>query len=134
MNEIRCAACGETVPSDGNFCDQCGAALLKPEAPVQSAPAIALKARNGGFLLKPEPGAVIGRSDSPYEHELSSLNLISRRHGQFIKRGADWWIVDFGSTNGTYVNDRELVPEQPVKLKAGDVVDLGTYLFDVVET
>ena len=52
---------------------------------------------------------------------------------QFIKRGRDWYIVDLGSTNGTLVNDLELTPDNPVKLSIGDVVDIGTYIFDVIE-
>lgn len=92
-----------------------------------------LKSRNGNVTLQPESEAIIGRNDSPYASALSDMNLISRRHGKFVKRGRDWYIVDFGSTNGTYVNDREVPPDTPVQFSVGDVVDIGTYLFDVVE-
>lgn len=94
---------------------------------------IMLKARNGGIMLKPSHEAIIGRSGGDFDSQLGALNLISRRHGKFIQRGRDWYIVDFGSTNGTYVNDTELQPNQPMKFKVGDVVDIGTYLFDVIE-
>lgn len=94
---------------------------------------LTLKARSGSFSLRPEDEAVIGRTEGPYKNELARLDLISRRHGKFVKRGRDWYIVDFGSTNGTLVNDVELEPDTPMKIKTGDVVDIGTYIFDVVE-
>lgn len=93
-----------------------------------------LKARKGNFILRPANDAIIGRQkDSPYFDLLAECSLISRRHGKFIKRGRDWYIVDLGSTNGTLVNDLELTPVNPVKLSIGDVVDIGTYIFDVIE-
>ena len=182
MKEIECPSCGEMIPDDSKYCDQCGAELLvcvncgafgtddfcaecgkpmvskgksynKPDAAVKppkkevglvndgnttvggrnATKNLILKARKGNFILRPEDEAIIGRSNSPYEHLLSDCNLISRKHGKFVKRGRDWFIVDFGSTNGTLVNDVELQPNVPVKFQAGDVVDIGTYIFDVIE-
>ena len=93
-----------------------------------------LKARKGNIILVPEDEAVIGRQkDTDYSELLEDCSLISRRHGKFMKRGRDWYIVDFGSTNGTLVNDVELEPDKPVRFSPGDVVDIGTYIFDVVE-
>ena len=94
---------------------------------------LVLKARKGGFILRPENEAVIGREKSPYVEYLRDLNLISRRHGKFVKRGCEWYIVDFGSTNGTLVNDVELESNTPMKFVKGDVIDIGTYIFDVIE-
>lgn len=95
-------------------------------------PVLVLKARKGDFTIVPENNAVIGRGeDSPYR-EFRTMNLVSRRHGKFVRKGRDWYIVDFGSTNGTLVNDVELEPDVPVKFSAGDVVDIGTYIFDVI--
>ena len=183
MKEIECPSCGELIPDDSKYCDQCGVELLecvncgalgtddfcsecgkamvsrntsgnKPETtvkpgveekvtqdevyttigrPDRGIKNLMLKARKGNFILRPEHEAIIGRSGSPYEHFLSDCNLISRKHGKFVKQGRDWFIVDLGSTNGTLVNDVELQPYEPMKFKAGDVIDIGTYIFDVIE-
>lgn len=93
-----------------------------------------LKARKEDIVIIPEDEAVIGRGkDTHYSVLLEDCSLISRRHGKFMKRGRDWYIVDFGSTNGTLVNDVELEPDKPVRFSPGDVVDIGTYIFDVTE-
>ena len=39
---------------------------------------------------------------------------VSRRHARLELRGADWWVVDQGSANGTYVNSLK-VAEQALK-------------------
>jgi len=196
MKDLKCPACGETIPADSKYCDMCGVELLEcincgtiginqfcsecgqvmiardienmrtsndaqsfsvadvettqgamrrnskdngaaPDVDVtqgrQRRRSIALQALNGGCILYPKDEAIIGRRDGPYEKELSELNLISRRHGKFIKQGREWSIVDFGSTNGTLVNDVELEPNVPMRFKVGDIIDIGTYLFKVVE-
>jgi two-component system cell cycle response regulator len=37
---------------------------------------------------------------------------VSRRHAHFEKRGNNWYAVDDGSTNGTYVNEEQIPHEQ----------------------
>ena len=184
MKDIECPSCGEMIPDDSKFCDQCGVELLecvkcgtlgtddfcsecgnamvsrgkaekKSDATFKprkeedeetvvdygnttvggrnTAKNLILKARKGNFILRPEHEAIIGRSNSPYEDWLADCNLISRKHGKFVKQGRDWYIVDLGSTNGTLVNDVELKMNVPMKFQAGDVIDIGTYIFDVIE-
>lgn len=54
---------------------------------------------------------------------LSDRN-ISRLHSQFFVRDKRWWLVDLGSTNGTWVNGVRLT--QAVPLKSGDQVGVGS--------
>lgn len=178
MKEIECPSCGEYIPDDskycdmcgtellacvscgaigaGNFCGQCGGAMVSRKNAVPSTtgqPVIKnthdkpeiddghgtgkgniprLRLRDGNLTLIPRDGAIIGRKEGEYAMMLKDLNLISRRHGQFIKKGRTWHLVDFGSTNGCFINDIELDPNVPIAFKKGDVVDIGTYLFDVI--
>ncbi|MEA3207381.1 MAG: adenylate cyclase [Chthoniobacter sp.] len=49
---------------------------------------------------------------------------VSRRHVLIhAQEGGEFWIVDLGSTNGTYINGERLLA--PVRLKNGDAVTLG---------
>ena len=36
---------------------------------------------------------------------------VSRQHAHFERRGNHWYVVDDGSTNGTYVNEKQIVRE-----------------------
>lgn len=49
---------------------------------------------------------------------------VSRRHALIQAQGeGEFWLVDLGSANGCWVNERRI--SQPVELKAGDVIDLA---------
>jgi hypothetical protein len=64
----------------------------------------------------------IGRSSSN-ELELRGDRFASARHARVESRRDGVWVVDDGSTNGTYVNGVRL--EQPRLLSPGDVVRVG---------
>lgn len=47
---------------------------------------------------------------------------VSRRHCRAEKRGAQWFVVDLDSTNGTYVNDQQVTE---LALRRGDQIKIG---------
>ena len=52
---------------------------------------------------------------------------VSRRHAHFEQRGMAWYCVDDGSTNGSYVNDEQIVREQ--RVSNGDRIKIGPTIF-----
>lgn len=50
---------------------------------------------------------------------------VSRQHARLQQVPQGWVLTDLGSTNGTQVNGRPLMPHEPHVLKAGDRVSLG---------
>jgi pSer/pThr/pTyr-binding forkhead associated (FHA) protein len=75
-----------------------------------------------------DPFFVIGRS---LECELSIADTyLSSRHARFANDQGDLTVEDFGSTNGTYVN--QTMVHGRVHLEKGDVVQVGGVLFEVV--
>ncbi|HEY2518272.1 MAG TPA: FHA domain-containing protein, partial [Polyangiaceae bacterium] len=71
----------------------------------------------------PESGEVIlGRGES------SCLRLdlasISRRHARLVL-GAEVFVEDLGSRNGTRIGGKVLRPGAPRRLEAGDIVEIG---------
>ena len=65
-------------------------------------------------------GVVIGRESGDLRLDDSEL---SRRHAVIELRGGEPWILDAGSTNGTFVNGARI--GGPVRITAGDVIALG---------
>jgi hypothetical protein len=49
---------------------------------------------------------------------------VSRRHGEFHRRGAQFWVRDAGSLNGTYVNHQRI---DEAVLSSGDEVQIGKF-------
>jgi adenylate cyclase len=60
-------------------------------------------------------------------HPMNTLKLadreVSKEHAEISCAGADWWIQDLSSSNGTFVNGRRI---NRFKLKDGDELCLGT--------
>lgn len=51
---------------------------------------------------------------------------VSRRHAVIhAQGGGEFWLVDLGTSNGTYVNGRRL--SQPGRLNHGDVIKIGSF-------
>jgi serine/threonine protein kinase len=90
---------------------------------------------SGVSLPVPEQeDVVIGRAD-PYQTNPPDVDLepygggaagVSRRHARLLKRADGWLLEDLHSTNGTFLNEVRVVPEQPVSLRSGDHIRLGT--------
>ena len=72
---------------------------------------------------------VIGRSDG------SDVRLpdpsVSLRHASIRAQGAEYAIVDEGSTNGTWVGGVKLGPQTPRLVKSGDLVRVGRVWLEI---
>lgn len=69
------------------------------------------------------PRVVIGRGSS-CELRIPDAS-VSGRHASIRANGAQWSIVDEGSTNGTRLNGEKLSAQSPRRLESGDTVMLG---------
>ena len=71
-------------------------------------------------------GAVIGRKQGPYQQLFVDNRYISGLHAQLIyKPDTGWCIIDKHSSNGTKLNQRDLLPDVPMSMKSGDIVTLA---------
>lgn len=59
------------------------------------------------------------------------LDNVSRRHARILTRGAKSFVVDCGSTNGTYLNDAEVLEE--TVLRSGDFVKVGGAVYKFLQ-
>lgn len=147
---MKCPFCRAEVPDDSRFCDQCGKEFLFcPECRKPKRGTIC--AACGAELVKAD--VFFGGSSAPLrlcgqglelplaEGEfgrrggiwpaLGALQYVSGRHGCIARDSNGWTISDSGSTNGTRVNGVELKKDVPCPFKAGDTIDIGTYIFIV---
>src|SRR5258708_35693346 len=70
---------------------------------------------------------VVGRD--PQCHLRPASPMISKRHCAVIQRDGKAYIRDFGSTNGTFVNDQPVKDE--IELHNGDQLKIGPLVFQV---
>lgn len=56
---------------------------------------------------------------------------VSRRHASIKPTNGQLYLIDHGSTNGTHVGTRKLVPNQPYPINDRDVIAFGNLFFMV---
>ncbi|GAC1323629.1 MAG: FHA domain-containing protein [Thermoleophilaceae bacterium] len=82
---------------------------------------IAAMSREPGETFDLTDGAVIGRA--PSSDVRIEDPFASSAHARIFPRGEAFYVEDMGSTNGTYLNGRQLVEPQP--LREADVIRIG---------
>lgn len=67
----------------------------------------------------------IGKERSKVDYCVSDNGSISRRHAKIMSRGGNYYIVDLGSTNCTYVNGAKVQPNVETAIVSGDKIKLA---------
>ncbi len=96
-------------------------------------PVISVKNKTSGERKKlrlDEGRGTIGRDQSNFI--VLDGKSISRRHAEIVQEGAQFFIRDLKSNNGTKLNERPLPPEEKILLKPGDIIQIEG--FDLIFT
>ena len=59
--------------------------------------------------------------------------IVSRIHAEIFYRNGSYWVQDLGSTNFTFVNGLQLLPNQPRAITSNDRVLIHIHSFNIVE-
>ena len=131
--DLLCPACGRPRPRASSPSDEDRPAPADPptaDSPPDRAAAgrFRLVSPWGEFNLE-HPETDIGREVGPFTDELAGHPTVSRRHATLrITSSGRLHVVDHGSSNGTFKNDRRIEPNIPVELDDGDTVSFSTRL------
>lgn len=132
LNSVICPHCHHVNKQGARFCGSCG--LLIGPAPSAR---LTILGGDGAVLWEQTLQAnttafTIGRR-SPSRNIYPDLDLtymdprayISRRHAQVARQDNQYVLIDLGSENGTFVNERRVRPNTPYVLHNGDMVRVG---------
>jgi hypothetical protein len=115
--DLSLAGAGYGADGDGALADrEAPGPELQPRLEV-----IAAKGHSPGQLFDVGAGARLGRAASSDVHIDDSY--ASAAHARLYRRGGRVLIEDLGSTNGTFVNGRQIT--RPLPLEANDTVRIG---------
>ena len=104
--------------------------------PVNAAPAVArfvVVSTRAELPLPNRDDMVVGRED-PQSNSYPDVDLnphgaleqgVSRRQARITRRGAQYYVEDLNSTNGTLVNQRRIAARQPTALHDNDQIMFG---------
>lgn len=135
---LHCSVCGAEVSPNQAFCASCGAALqvvqeqvveVVPET-IAVGPHLEVMQSGAHIPLVAQAELLVGRLDevSGIEPEVDLTphggldGGVSRRHARLFYEGNAWFVMDLDSTNGTFVNGKEVAPKTRVPLHDGDKV------------
>lgn len=79
-------------------------------------------------MLPPERAVLVGRRDGVAQTpdiDLTFDRQVSRQHARIWFERDAWWLEDLGSTHGTRVGRRSIVPRQSVRLEPGADIRIG---------
>ncbi len=100
--------------------------LPPADVQIQGIPTLTLYNPSLNIRMVGINGAIIGRKQGPYQQLFDGNMYVSSVHAQLIyKPDAGWCIIDKHSSNGTKLNDRDLLPDIPMSIKSGDIISLA---------
>lgn len=86
---------------------------------------------NGNALVRSASGKIVGR-DPEVADVILNHSEVSRQHLKVQVVGGVFRVTDLGSFNGSFLNDRALLPHEPVEVRDGDSLRVGTTELRVV--
>jgi hypothetical protein len=157
---VECPNCQYPNDKAAESCVRCGTQFLRtiPVAPQPEAQAPRLPQTDQAHLPKTAPGTitfivagypqplvvrnkgdiVLGRrmpDESAPTVDMTQYNGhllgVSRRHAVINFKDQVYTLEDLNSTNGTWVNENKLAPNQPCPLQGGDQIRLGNLILFV---
>src|SRR5689334_25175176 len=114
---ITCTRCGYNGPASGPTCPRCGQLLAGPP-PVR--PTLTLRLEAPGLASREwqvtDTPMGIGRLD---DSDIAVPDKsVSRQHARILPTADGFEIEDLGSTNGTWLNDKQITDR--TRLSSGD--------------
>lgn len=115
-----------------------GTVILGRDDPLGHMPLNFRTRKETGFLCRfsanqvfplDKPELAIGKKAEANDLALADNPAVSRRHARIFWENQDYYIVDLGSANGTFVNSARLEPDIPQRLKDGDTIVLADERF-----
>lgn len=125
---VVCPVCHSKTPEGEKYCADCGFLLSSqplevvdlPDPPAL--PKLVDPASGRESLLNPGENT-IGRENADV---LVSHPTASRRHAKITVSDGKYILEDLGSTNGTYIGNNKVETGQPVEVKPGDEIRIGS--------
>ena len=74
----------------------------------------------------------IGRAHTNDVKLTNPMRLVSRKHAEIFREKGEYWIVDLGSKNATWLNGRRLEAARPYALQHGDRLLIGDFQIDFI--
>ena len=86
--------------------------------------ALLINLQNGTRISISQMPFVIGKSEKKSDYVLDNP-AVSRAHARIIERQGNYYVIDLGSTNGTYIRDKRLESDKEYLLADNDTLKIA---------
>lgn len=134
--EVRCQHCFRDISKVSSAFESSLSAIpakergLKVSAPRDDGGAIGLSTPDGKYLSVSD-GDILGRG-AVGKDMLKPFEGISRRHAQFLNKDGAWFLVDLGSSNGTFIDSKKIEPKRQYPVQNGTMIKFSPHWEAVV--
>ena len=73
----------------------------------------------------------IGKDKHNADYKITNNPAVSRKHAEIIKKNNEYFILDVGSTNHTFINGDRIEEKKEIPLEDGDIIKLGNEEFKI---
>lgn len=108
----------EAVPEKTKAVEEDGTVL---EGAIAGSVTVLVRGEDKGTYNITSNGVIVGRDPNAVSVHITD-NIVSKTHMKILPKGDQFYIVDLGSTNGTYVNGEKI---KEIQVNPDDVVQLG---------
>jgi serine/threonine protein kinase len=124
-----CPACGRANRAGARFCVACGHSFIPPQSAVLR---VVEPVRAAWEMPVARSPMLLGRASEAeaYRPDFDMTfyddgDYVSRRHARITRGRGGYFIADVGSSNGTTLNGRPLLPHRAHLLRDGDRIKVG---------
>ena len=89
-----------------------------------------IRKKNGEKVMINLQNFKIGKERRKVNYCVADNTTVSRLHCEIVKKGADYYVVDLGSANYTYVNGVQISPHKETLLSDRSVLKLSDEEFE----
>jgi hypothetical protein len=107
-----CTVCGANLNPNMKFCTKCG-------TPVGVTVPSLVRVKNNEKVNIDSQEFIIGKKQEMVNYCIADNPAISRVHAKIINQDGQYFIIDLGSTNHTYVNGTKIPVDTQVPLSNG---------------
>ncbi len=123
ITSLRCWNCNAILKQGNQFCPACGERIFKENIPC------IIRQKTQEKTLLDSNDLILGKNRDECKVFIGDNPLVSRKHALISSKNGYFFLIDMGSTNGTYINGIKLQSGDKYRLRNDDKFYLANELF-----
>lgn len=133
-NTVMCLSCGFINNNNSKYCRSCGAELVAPKPAVKTVSYPVIKRLSTGEVCVIDSSYYTIGTDTSCSFTVQGNYHISHKHAAIVYENEHFYLIDLGSTNGTYIENSLIPADHKAGIGIGTVFMIADELFELAVT